>query len=172
MDVYEAIYGRQSVRSFDSSRDVSEETVEKLLQAAVQAPSAGNVQPWRFVVVRDERLKRGLVDAALGQGFIAEAPVTVVACADLDASSYGYGRRGSELYVIQDTAAAIENLLLAAYAEGLGTCWVGAFDEQACASVLNLPKNIRPLAIIPVGCPRHAGKKPSKINPQELTDFR
>lgn len=172
MDIYDAIYGRQSVRSFDSTKDVPQELVEKLLQAAVQAPSAGNVQPWRFVVVRDKQLKEGLVDAAFGQDFIAEAPVAVVVCADLEASSYSYGRRGSELYVIQDTAAAIENLLLAAYAEGLGTCWVGAFNEQTCASVLNLPKNIRPVAIVPVGYPRHVGKKPSKTNPQELTDFR
>lgn len=171
MDVYDAIYGRQSVRHFDSSKDVPRLLVEKLLKAAVQAPSAGNIQPWRFFVINDEEIKRGLVGAALGQHFIAEAPVVVVVVVDLNVSSYGYGSRGTDLYSIQDSAAAIENLMLAAYAEGLGTCWVGAFDERIASKVLNLPDNIRPLAMLPIGYPRKKQSKPHKKDPGELTEF-
>ncbi len=171
MEVYEAIYGRKSIRHFDSSKDVSNEIVFKLLEAACQAPTAGNLQPWRFWVVRDERIKDGLVRAALGQSFIAEAPIVVVVCADLRVSSAGYGERGFYLYSIQDTAAAIENLLLAAYAEGLGTCWVGAFNEDVASKVLGLSSSIRPLAIIPLGYPSREGRKPSRRSARELTTF-
>jgi nitroreductase len=139
MDVFEAMEKRHSVRAFDPSREVSEELVERLLACACLAPSAGNVQPWRFVVVRDPGLKGKLAAAALGQGFVARAPVVIVVCADLEAHASSYGRRGVELYSIQDTAAAVQNMLLAATALGLGTCWVGAFREEEVSGVLGLP---------------------------------
>lgn len=172
MDVYEAIYGRRSVRNFDSVKDVPPELVTKLLEAACQAPSAGNIQSWRFWVIRDPSIKEGLVGAALGQSFIAEAPVVIVVCTDLRACSSGYGTRGTTLYAIQDTAAAIENLLLAAWAEGLGTCWVGAFDERRASDLLDLPPHIRPVAIVPLGYPALARPKPSRRSPLEFTEFK
>lgn len=172
MDLFEAIYKRQSIRAYDSERSVSDEKIFKILGAACQAPSAGNIQPWRFVVVRDESLKKALAWAALGQRFIAQAPVVIVVCADLEASERGYGRRGTDLYALQDTAAATQNLLLAAWAEGLGTCWVGAFDEKETAEVLKLPSEIRPVAIIPVGYPSRIGHKAFKKSPQQLTKFK
>jgi len=152
MDVLTAIRGRRSIRAFKSD-DVSTETVEKLLDAASWAPSAGNIQPWEFIVVRKPEIKRALVEAALDQTFIEEAPVVIVVCANENRSSEGYGIRGKTLYCLQDTAAATQNILLTAYSLGLGTCWVGAFREEEAREILKIPQGIRPVAIIPVGYP-------------------
>ncbi len=164
MDLWEAIKERHSIRRYVEGRDVPAETVERLLQAAIAAPSAGNCQPWHFVVVRDPKTKRGLAEAAYGQQFVAQAPVVIVVCADPARSASRYGRRGSELYCLQDTAAATENILLGVTALGLGACWVGAFDEGAAAAALNLPSHLRPVAIIPVGHPdeRFARRTPRR----------
>ncbi|WP_287154565.1 nitroreductase family protein [Candidatus Solincola tengchongensis] len=171
MDVFEAMEKRHSVRSFDAARGVPDELVARLLRCACLAPTAGNVQPWRFVVVRDGRIKEGLAAAALGQGFVARAPVVIVVCADLESHAASYGRRGVELYSIQDTAAAVENMLLAATALGLGACWVGAFREEEVASLLGLPERLRPLALIPVGYPARPGSQPRKMPPERLTTY-
>jgi len=152
MDVFEAIGGRRSIRAF-KSQDVQEDIVKKLLEAGRWAPSAGNIQPWEFVVVRKPGIKRRLVEAALGQTFIEEASLVIVVCANEDRSAEGYGVRGRSLYCIQDTSAAVQNILLAAYSLGLGTCWIGAFNEDKAREVLKVPAGIRPVAIIPVGYP-------------------
>jgi nitroreductase len=165
MDVLESIKGRRSIRAF-KNQEVSAEIVEKLIDAARWAPSAGNIQPWEFIVVRDPKIKRGLVKAALNQTFIEEAPVVIVVCADEDRSFQGYGARGKTLYCIQDTAAAIQNIHLAAYSLGLGTCWIGAFREEEAREVLKVPKGVRPLAIIPVGYPAES-PPPRKRRPIE-----
>jgi len=171
MELYEAIYGRKSERSFSEAKDVSQATVDRLLEAACQAPSAGFLEPWRFFVVRSIEYKNMLVDAAYGQSFIAKAPVVIVVCADVRISSRGYGMRGSGLYAIQDTSAATENLLLAAYSEGLGTCWVGAFDEIRVAQALSLPDDLRPLALIALGYPDSKRQKPKRRNISEITKY-
>ena len=171
MDVYDAIFGRKSIRSFNQERDISQELVGRILEAACQAPSAGNVQPWVFVVVRDAGLKSRLAVAARGQSFVRDAPVVIAVCADLRTASGSYGARGTQLYAIQDTAAATENLLLAAWAEGLGSCWVGAFEEEMAARTLDLPSHIRPVALIPLGYPLKDRNKPSKKAVSEVTRF-
>jgi nitroreductase len=121
MDTSEAIEGRRSVRAFKNRR-VSREIIDKLIDEARWAPSAGNVQPWEFVVVRDEEVKTQLANAASDQAFIKEAPVFIVVCADENRSVREYGSRGKELSCIQDTAAAVQNMLLTAYSIGQGTC--------------------------------------------------
>ena len=105
MDVIEAIKGRRSVRSFTGD-PVKEEDLQEILDAARYAPSAGNLQPLELVVVKNPEVKRRLARASLGQSFVAEAPVVIVICANVSRTARRYGRRGSELYVIQDTAAA------------------------------------------------------------------
>lgn len=157
MDVFEAIKERRSIRSF-TAEAVSDEAVKQLIDAARYAPSAGNTQPLELVVVRDPEIKRRLSVAALNQMFIQTASVVFVVCADVTRSKREYGGRGEKLYSIQDTAAATENILLAAHELGLATCWVGAFNEKDVAKAINAPKNTKPLAIIPVG---HPAKKPS-----------
>jgi nitroreductase len=153
VDLWEAVQERHSVRNFDKDRDVSPKIVTKLLEAAIRAPSAGNCQPWYFFVVRNQEVKRTLAQAALGQWFLSEAPVVIVVCAEPERSALRYGNRGRYLYSLQDTAAATEHILLAAVACGLGSCWVGAFDEDEASRALNLPSHLRPVAIIPIGYP-------------------
>lgn len=157
MDVFEAIKGRKSIREF-STEQLDEDDLKRILDAGRLAPSAGNCQPLEMVVVKDEKTKEDLARAALGQSFVAEAPVVIVICANIPRTSSRYGRRGAELYCIQDTAAATQNILLAAYALGYGTCWVGAFDERAAAKAINAPLEVRPVAIVPIGKP---AEKPS-----------
>ncbi len=170
MDLFEAIEARRSIRRFDPAAEVSAETVERLLKAAIMAPNGGNRQPWHFYVVRDAKLREGLTAAALGQGYISQAPVAIVVCADADKSGERYGQRGRELYCIQDTAAAVENILLAAVALGLGSCWMGAFDEGEAARVLGLPANHRPVAILPIGKPAEApGRRPRQAMGEVVT---
>jgi len=155
MNVLEAIKGRRSIRAF-KNQGVPAEIVEELIDAARWAPSAGNIQPWEFIIVRKPRIKRRLVETALDQMFIEEAPVVIVVCADEERSSQGYGVRGKTLYCIQDTAAAMQNIHLTAYSLGLGTCWVGAFREEETRKILKIPRGMRPVAIIPVGYPAEA----------------
>jgi nitroreductase len=158
MELSEAIKGRKSIRVF-KKQNVPEETVEKLINAASWAPSAGNIQPWEFVIVRKPAVKKKLAQAALNQAFVEEAPVVIVVCANEKRSSMGYGLRGETLYCIQDTAAATQNILLTAYSLGLGTCWIGAFNENEAKEALQAPEGIRPVAIIPVG---YANEAPSQ----------
>lgn len=153
MDFWEVLEARRSVRDFETERDVPSEMVTRLLDAAIRAPSAGNCQPWYFFVVRDQAVKNALAQAALNQWFLSHAPVVVVVCAEPERSALRYGDRGRRLYSLQDTAAATENLLLAAVALGLGACWVGAFDEEEASRALELPPHLRPVAIIPMGYP-------------------
>ena len=159
MDLFEAIKTRRSIRAF-TREEISDREIEKILDAARWAPSAGNIQPWIFVVVKDPGTKRRLSEAALSQFFIEEAPVVIVVCADQERSRRGYGSRGADLYCIQDTAAATQNILLAAHALGLGACWVGAFNEEEVKLILRIPRGIRPVAIVPIG---HPAEKPRTI---------
>jgi nitroreductase len=171
MDVIDAIKGRRSVRAFESAKDVSEKTVEGLIVAAQWAPSAGNIQPWEFIVVRRLEIKKRLAEAAFNQSFIEEVPVVIVVCADENRSSEGYGQRGRTLYCIQDTAAATQNIHLAAYSAGLGTCWVGAFKEEDVSEILNIPKGIRPVALIPVGYASKASAPRRKRAVSEIVHY-
>jgi len=167
MDVLEAINGRRSIRFF-TNQPVSEEEVKKLIDGARQAPSAGNIQPWEFVIVKKAEIKHKLVIAALNQAFLEQAPVVIVVCANMSASEKGYGSRGTTLYCIQDTAAAAQNIHLAAYSMGLGTCWVGAFNEEEVRQVLEIPKGVRPVAMIPVG---HATANPPRHPRRALSEI-
>ncbi|MBS7658533.1 MAG: nitroreductase family protein [Candidatus Bathyarchaeia archaeon] len=167
MELFEAIFGRRSVRLFKKN-DISEEYLLKLIDAARFAPSAGNLQPWEFIIVKNSEKRKALAKAALNQNFIFEAPVAIVVCANENRSARYYGERGAKLYCIQDTAAAIENLLLAAYGLGLGTCWVGAFNEVEVAKVVEASKGIRPVAIIPIGFPLEKPSPPSRRSLKEI----
>ena len=167
MRIPEVIKVRRSIRSF-YDRDLSDAEVAVLVEAACCAPSAGNRQPWEFIVVREGENKHRLAKAAYGQTFIAEAPVVFVVCADPGRSASRYGRRGAELYCLQDTAAAVQNLLLTAVANGMGACWVGAFDEGEVADSLGMPEGMRPIAIVPVGYPAERPPPRSRRSPSEV----
>lgn len=168
MDFWRVIEQRHSVRAFDSRTNVSDKDIHRMIEAAIQAPSAGNCQPWHFIVVRDRRIREALADAAYGQEFVAQAPVVFAVCAEPARSASRYGKRGVELYCLQDTAAAIEHILLAATSLGLGACWVGAFDEKRAAKALDLPPQLRPVGLVPVGKP--AAETSRETSRRALTD--
>ena len=149
-NVAEAIRERRSIRRF-TGKDLPDGTLSKLLEAACLAPSAGNRQPWFFYVVKAQNIREELAKAAFGQSFLKEAPVDIVVCVEPERSATRYGQRGEKLYCFQDTAAAVQNILLMAEGLGLNTCWVGAFDEKAVSQILEIPSGRRPVAIIPVG---------------------
>jgi len=155
METGDAIRGRASVREYKADT-VPDNVLRAVLGAAVQAPSSGNVQDWEFVVVKTPEGKNALAEAAFNQGFVAKAPCVIVVCSDLDRITKAYGARGEQLYSIQNTAAAIQNMMLAAWDKGLGSCWIGAFNEEAVRGAVVLPSRTRPLAIITLGYP--AGK--------------
>ncbi len=151
-DCLELIKTRVSIRKFEQG-PIPDADLQTILAVGVSAPSAGNRQPWRLVVVKDQSIKDRLAEGAFGQSFVATAPVVIVVCGVPAESAERYGERGAELYVFQDTAALTENILLAAHVLGYGACWVGAFDDETIASVLKTPPGVRPLAIIPIGIP-------------------
>lgn len=152
MDVIEAIQKRRSIRQY-LDKSVPEETLKTILECARVAPSGGNRQPWTFVVVKTKEVKDLLMAAAGNQPALGQAPVVIVVCADPEVAGARYEDRGRSLYCLQDTAAAIENMMLAAVSFGLGTCWVGAFKETEARNALNLPANLRPIAMFPLGYP-------------------
>jgi len=172
MDFWQVIRSRHSVREYAPDQDVSPELVTGLLSAAIEAPSAGNSQSWHFVAVRDPARRAALAHAALDQMFVATAPVVIVVCADPARSARRYGERGRSLYTFQDTAAATQNLLLAATALNLGACWVGSFDEQEVRRALDLRPTLIPVAIVPVGYPRAPSVRETGRRPvSEVTTY-
>lgn len=165
MSMLEIIKKRRSIRAFEK-REIPEEILEKLKEAIIWAPSAGNLQSRKFYFVFNQEIKEKLVEAALNQDFISEAPLVIVGCSD-DKISWRYGERGKNLYSICDVSASIQNMMLLATELGLGSCWIGAFDEKGVSKILNLPKNLRPIAIVPLGYPAEKPSAPPRVSKKE-----
>lgn len=151
MELLEAIRDRRSVRSY-LDKPVEQYKIEKILEAARWAPSAGNLQSVEYVIVKDKETKEKLSHASHGQAQPSEAPVNIVVCVNFRRISH-YGERGKELYSIQESGACIQNLMLAAHSLGLGTCWIGAFDEDLAREAVRIPDHARPVGIITLGYP-------------------
>ena len=149
MDVYEAIITRKSVRAFED-RDVPEDVLQRVFEAVRLAPSASNRQEWRFVVVRDPADRQKLARAANDQEFVGQAPVILACCAETD----GHAMPCGQLSYPIDVAIAVDHLTLCAVAEGLGTCWIGAFEEGRVKEILGIPPQIRVVALMPLGYPQ------------------
>jgi nitroreductase len=167
MDVFECMKGRRSIRAFTSA-PVKPEHITQILDAGSHAPSAGNIQDWRFVVVKDRGKRIQLAEASMSQMWIADAPVMIVVCTNMDKISERYGDRGRNLYSIQDTAAAIQNMLLAAHALGLASCWIGSFSEDTVTHILRIPEDVRPVAILPIGYPSEKRPMPKRFDLYQL----
>lgn len=170
MEFADVLSARRSVRHFNSKLAVSDEDVRALLLAAVSAPSAGNIQPWRFSVLRSSEARERL-GSALGQRWATSAPVVIVVSVDPRPCAARYGVRGEMLYAIQDTAAAVSNILLAAVDRGLASCWIGAFDESAVRAALGISAPITPVAILPVGYSAESSTKPARRPLDEVTTW-
>jgi nitroreductase len=160
MDVLGVIRTRKSVRKY-LNRAVEKEKLTAILEAGRLAPSASNRQEWRFVIVNDGETKRKLAEAANRQSFVGEAPIVIVACAETDGHVM---RCGQACYPI-DVAIALDHITLAAVELGLGTCWVGAFDENEVKRILSIPAEIRVVAIMPLGYPSDASVAKKKRLP-------
>ncbi len=156
---FEAVVRRRRMVRTYQSRPVEDEKIMRLLRLAHKAPSAGFKQPQEFIVVRDPAVKTALARAALNQMFIAQAPVVIVVCADTARSASRYGERGIHFYSIVDGAFAAMLILLGVVDEGLGCCFVGAFDDDQVSRVLNLPETVRPIGILPIGYPAEPAEK-------------
>jgi len=160
MKVLEAIQKRRSVRKYKQD-PVPEEALLRVLEAARLAPSGKNFQPWKFIIVRDKALKEKLARASAGQFFIAKAPIIIVGCGFPDECYARMGRYMKSWSV--DVTIALEHLILQAQEEGLGTCWIGSFEEEEVKAILNVPEKVKVLALTPLGypeeIPRFRGRK-------------
>jgi len=163
MSVLDIIRRRRSVRKYKPDA-IPDDVLDRLLEAARLAPSGKNSQPWKFILVRDPERKASVAEACRGQMFMAAAPVIFVACGYPDLS---YPKQGNYMKSWPiDVTCALDHLMLQACEEGLGTCWIGAFEEKDVKRLLNVPEEVRVLALTPIGypdeVPRDRGRKPLK----------
>jgi|TARA_B100001971_G_C18167463_1_gene525078 SagB-type dehydrogenase family enzyme len=161
MDVFECIRTRRSIRKY-KDQPVEWDKIVSVLEAGKFAPSAGNLQNFKFIVVKDEAIRKKMADAAHNQTWMEIAPVHIIICSDPSKSKRFYGARGERLYSIQDCAAVAENMLLVAHSLGLGACWVGSFDEDKIRKVQNLPETIQVHSIITIGYADETPQMPPK----------
>jgi len=166
MEVFEAIKNRYSCRSY-KAEPVPEKKLKKILEAARLAPSAHNEQEWKFIVVRDSKKRKKLAKTALSQDFIAEAPVVIVAVA-IDPEHILSS--GVPAYAV-DLAIAIEHMALEAVEEGLGTCWIGAFDQEAVKKILKIPERYKVVALLFFCYPTRAPRPKSRKKLEEIISY-
>ncbi len=169
METLRAIYFRRSVRRFKSNK-IPDKTLLRILDAGNQAPKAGNLQAVRFIVVTDQDLKEKVAKAALRQMWIADAPVLIVVCSRTNIVERHYGKRG-EMYAIQNTAAAAENILIAATGSNVGSAFASVFAEKTLKKHLYIPDEVDPHIIIALGYPERMPRPPAKMSLGEITYF-
>jgi nitroreductase len=169
MELKDAIKNRHSVRRYSDEKP-SKKLIEELIEYANLAPSAGNLQARDFIIVDDKRIQKDLYSAAFNQNSILEAPLILVICANLK-RILPYGKRGKELYCLQDVAASIEHILLFAVDTGLDTCWIGAFDEKSVSKILKLPSYSKPVALITIGYSPEKKTITSRFKTDELIHY-
>ena len=148
MDVNTAIRSRRSIRAYDP-REVEEDKLMRVMDAGRLSHSASNRQERRFIVVKDAGKRQRLSEAAKNQKFVAQAPVVIAVCSIEQEYVMTCGQAAYPI----DTAIAVDHMTLAAVEEGLGTCWIGAFYENKVKEILNIPANIRVVALLPLGYP-------------------
>ena len=165
MDVSEAIKGRFSVRSYQD-QPIEEDKLQRVLEAARSAPTARNRQMWKLVVVRDEATRKALADGA-GQGFLAEAPV-VLAMVGLTPADTMHCQVPVDPV---DCAIVLDHLTLTAVAEGLGTCWIGHFDQGKCCQILGVPASAKIIELMPLGYPAVSNPGRSRKSLAELVCY-
>lgn len=167
MDFFDVVKERHSIRAYQPGA-VEPEKLQQILQVVNCAPSAGNLQAYEVYLVEDAERKHALVKAGYDQEFLSQAPLVLVFCAHAARSEGRYGRRGVELYCIQDATIACTFAMLAATALGLSTVWVGALDEEAVRKLIGAPQAHRPVAMLPVG---YAAERPRNRPRRSLEDL-
>ncbi len=149
---------RRMIRKYED-RSVPEDVIRTLLRYAARAPSAGNLQPWEFILVRAPEIRAQLAKAAMNQNSVATAPIIIATCADIQRLGEQYGTRGA-FYSLVDTAFASLLILLGATEQGVGACFVGAYNPEEVATILQLPNHVRPVGLITLGYPAETPHKP------------
>ena len=168
MNIYETIDKRKSIRSYLPEK-VEEEKLERILNAGRKAPSAKNIQPWKFVVTRKSEIKNDLIKACKDQKFIGEADVILTVCVN---KAEAYQHQGDYMTSFAvDGAIALQHMILAAAAEGLGTCWIGAFSQDEAKKILNIPDKYKVLTIMPLGYPADSAGVKSRKDLEEIIDY-
>ncbi|MCD6416801.1 MAG: nitroreductase family protein [Planctomycetes bacterium] len=167
MDFYKVIKGRRSVRAYRSA-PVEEEKLRRILDAARLAPSAANRQPIRLYVIRDDGLRHDLLQAYSQQWF-ADAPVIICAC---HRAGEAWRRSDGKSYADVDLTIAMDHLVLAAAAEGLGTCWIGAFKPAVVRRILQIPEELEPVALTPLGYPAEMPSPTPRKPLDEIVEYR
>jgi nitroreductase len=177
MDVLEAIHRRRSIRDF-LDKPVPDDLLWQVIEAGTWAPSAGNMQAWEFVIVRDPQARRKLVDttdagitARAGvhtQEWLMKAPVIIVVCYDVKRMGGRYGQKGRELMTKLDCMGCVENMALAATHLGLGSCCVVGFDPQALKEALPIPKELTPLLLVAMGYSGFEPQPPYRLPPDDV----
>jgi len=160
MNVFDAIKGRRSVRKYKLD-SVPNEVIEKILDAARWAPSAGNIQPWKFIVISDRNMLE--LVRKVSPGYLGEAPLAILVCSDRERAYRVGGTLGRDYLSVSDCSMAVENMLLAAYALGLGTCAVKSFSRIAVKEMLEIPEGIEPELLVIMGYPAHTPTPPARI---------
>jgi nitroreductase len=168
MNILKAVKERRSIRNFQK-KNIPGELIDRLMEALIWAPSAGNLQARKFYFVRGEKTRKRIAAAALNQNFIGEAPLVIVGCSD-SRISRKYGERGVHLYSIQDVALSIMGMMLVAHENGLGSVWVGAFREEEIIRILDLPSHLRPMAVVPVGYPSKIPNPPPRVSKKDAVE--
>jgi len=167
MEFFDVLQSRQSIRQF-AEKAVEEDKLRRILSAANQAPSAGNLQAYEIFIVRENSDRKALAKAALGQDFMARAPVSLVFCAHPGRAAVKYGQRGRRLYSIQDATIACAYAMLTATALGLATVWIGAFRDAEVKLAIRAPEELEPVAILPIGYP---AEKPAPTLRRRIEDL-
>lgn len=167
MEFFDVLRERHSIRAY-TDRQIGPASLQQILEAANAAPSAGNLQAYEVYVVSDPERKEALRRAALDQDFLAWAPVVLVFCAHPPRSAGRYGKRGAELYCVQDASIACTYAMLSATALGLSSVWVGAFVEEAVRAAIGAPEAHRPVAMLPIG---FAAESPRQTRRRSLSDL-
>jgi len=168
MDFYEVIRTRRSVRKFKTD-DIPDEVLNRVLDAARIAQSGNNWQPWKYIVIRNRERMKEMLPVCGGRSFIAEAPVLVVACGErLTVNRGGYM---GDLSMLVDVSISFDHLTLAARAEGLGTCWIGSFNNDGVKKYLNIPDDVQVVALTPMGYPADADAFSERTNRKALDEI-
>ena len=152
-DFFETVRHRHSVRKYQTTTPIEAGKLHAVLEMACAAPSAGDLQAYQITVIEEQATREALQEAAHGQAFISEAPICLLFSADPARSAHSFGERGSSLYAIQDATIAATYAQLAIVAAGMGSTWVGDFDDVAVKSILNSDDELQPIAILSVGYP-------------------
>jgi nitroreductase len=166
MDVFTAISQRRSVRAYKDT-DIEEDKLKKVLEAARLSPSSSNRQEWKFIVIKNKETKKKLANAALGQSFIGEAPVVIIACGTDTKSIMLCGQPAHTV----DVSIACAFMILQAYELGLGTCWIGAFKEEEVKKILKIPEDVRVVAMTPLGYPNQPSSQRFRKSLDQIVCF-